>query len=211
MNDLISSIAEAKKKGRDKEVVELIEKALKEKIDPKKILNEGCTKGIMEIGELFQKNEAFIPDMLIASRAMKKGVELLKPFLQADSVNALGKIVVGTVKGDLHDIGKNLVGIMYQSIGFEVIDLGIDVNTEKFMDAIKKSGAKMVSLSALLTTTMAHQIETLKEIKSVFGDSVKVLVGGAPVTQEWADSIGADGYARDSYGAAILAKRIASM
>jgi 5-methyltetrahydrofolate--homocysteine methyltransferase len=161
-----------------------------------------------EVGVMFEKNEAFIPDMLIASRAMKQGMEQLKPHLKGGRSDTLGKIIVGTVKGDLHDIGKNLVSIFYESVGFEVIDLGTDVTTEKFIEAINKNNAKIVSLSALLTTTMINQAETLKTIKAKYGEEVAVLVGGAPVTKEWADSVGADGYSPNAYGACKIASSI---
>lgn len=208
MSNIISEIVENVKTGKDDKTVELVKGALQENVSPEVILNNGLIKGMLEVGDLFQKNEAFIPDMLIASRAMKRGTEVVKPYLKKDEVKSIGKIIVGTVKGDLHDIGKNLVSIMYESIGFKVIDLGVDVNTKKFIKAIDKYNPNAISLSALLTTTMNNQAETLKEIKYKFKDKIKVLVGGAPVTKEWADSIGADGYAPDAFGAAKVAKLV---
>ena len=208
MSNIISEIVENVKTGKDDKTVELVKGALQENVRPEVILNNGLIKGMLEVGDLFQKNEAFIPDMLIASRAMKRGTEVVKPYLKKDEVKSIGKIIVGTVKGDLHDIGKNLVSIMYESIGFKVIDLGVDVNTKKFIKAIDKYNPNAISLSALLTTTMNNQAETLKEIKYKFKDKIKVLVGGAPVTKEWADSIGADGYAPDAFGAAKVAKLV---
>jgi len=208
LSNIISEIVENVKTGKDDKTVELVKGALQENVSPEVILNNGLIKGMLEVGDLFQKNEAFIPDMLIASRAMKRGTEVVKPYLKKDEVKSIGKIIVGTVKGDLHDIGKNLVSIMYESIGFKVIDLGVDVNTKKFIKAIDKYNPNAISLSALLTTTMNNQAETLKEIKYKFKDKIKVLVGGAPVTKEWADSIGADGYAPDAFGAAKVAKLV---
>jgi len=206
MASLIEEIRKNVRTGEDNRTVELINEALQKKIDPKEILDQGLMLGMLDIGKLFEDQEAYIPDMLIASRAMKRGIETLKPYLERGEIKSIGKIIVGTVKGDLHDIGKNLVSIMYESVGFEVIDMGIDVITENFIDAIKEHKPKVVSLSSLLTTTMNNQIDTLKEIKRQFGDNIKVLVGGAPVTKEWADSIGADGYASNAYGAAKLSK-----
>jgi len=208
LSNIVSEIVENVKTGKDDKTVELVKGALQENVSPEVILNNGLIKGMLEVGDLFQKNKAFIPDMLIASRAMKRGTEVVKPYLKKDEVRSIGKIIVGTVKGDLHDIGKNLVSIMYESIGFKVIDLGVDVNTKKFIKAIGKYNPNAISLSALLTTTMNNQAETLKEIKYKFKDKIKVLVGGAPVTKEWADSINADGYAPDAFGAAKVAKLV---
>ena len=208
MEKLLEELQEKVRKGDHVTTVELIDKAIGENIDPRKILNDGLIEGMMQIGELFQKNEAFIPDMLQSSRAMARAMEKLEPVLKRSPEDELGKIIIGTVKGDLHDIGKNLVSIMYKAVGFEVVDLGIDVTTDKYISAVNEHGGIVVSLSALITTTMNNQAETLKEIKAEFGSKVKVLVGGAPVTREWADSIGADGYAGDAFGAAKLARSV---
>jgi 5-methyltetrahydrofolate--homocysteine methyltransferase len=205
---LLEELQEKVRKGDHVATVELIEKAIEGNIDPKKILNDGLIEGMMQIGDMFQKNQAFIPDMLQSSRAMARAMEKLEPVLKGASGDNLGKIIIGTVKADLHDIGKNLVRIMYKTVGFEVVDLGIDVTTDKFISAVKEHGGKVVSLSALITTTMNNQEETLMGLKAEFGSKVKVLVGGAPVTQEWADSIGADGYAGDAFGAAKLARSV---
>ncbi|MDD4690912.1 MAG: corrinoid protein [Eubacterium aggregans] len=206
----IQEIAEAVSGGKSKVVVQLVQEAVAEGCDPNEILNVGMIDAMGIVGEKFQKNEIFVPEMLVAARAMKKGVDVLKPHLAGDSVGAAGKLILGTVAGDLHDIGKNLVGMMLESSGFEVIDLGVDVPSEKFIETVKANpDVKVVALSALLTTTMPslkNTVEVLNEMDSR-GD-FKVLVGGAPITQEFADEIGADGYADDAASAATKAKEL---
>ncbi|SDX63428.1 corrinoid protein [Eubacterium barkeri] len=206
----IQEIAEAVSGGKSKVVVQLVQEAVAEGCDPNEILNVGMIDAMGIVGEKFQKNEIFVPEMLVAARAMKKGVDVLKPHLAGDSVGAAGKLILGTVAGDLHDIGKNLVGMMLESSGFEVIDLGVDVPSEKFIETVKANpDVKVVALSALLTTTMPSlksTVEVLNEMDSR-GD-FKVLVGGAPITQEFADEIGADGYADDAASAATKAKEL---
>ncbi|MBA7484672.1 Methionine synthase [subsurface metagenome] len=208
MKDLIKEIAEKVKKGNDGETEKLVKEALDKNIDPRKLLDKGLIEGIMEVGELFEKGKMFIPDMLVASRALKKGMIILEPQLKGQSSSKkIGKIVIGTVKGDLHDLGKNLVAMMYEAVGFEVIDLGIDVSIERFLKEVEKHKPQIVSLSALLMVTMYNQRDTLKAIKDKYGDRIKVFVGGGPVTEEWADKIGADGFAPDAFGAAKIAKK----
>ncbi|MGL4284403.1 corrinoid protein [Eubacterium aggregans] len=206
----IQEIAEAVSGGKSKVVVQLVQEAVAEGCDPNEILNVGMIDAIGIVGEKFQKNEIFVPEMLVAARAMKKGVDVLKPHLAGDSVGTAGKLILGTVVGDLHDIGKSLVGMMLESSGFEVIDLGVDVPSEKFIETVKANpDVKVVALSALLTTTMPslkNTVEVLNEMDSR-GD-FKVLVGGAPITQEFADEIGADGYADDAASAATKAKEL---
>ncbi len=206
----IQEIAEAVSGGKSKVVVQLVQEAVAEGCDPNEILNVGMIDAMGIVGEKFQKNEIFVPEMLVAARAMKKGVDVLKPHLAGDSVGAAGKLILGTVAGDLYDIGKNLVGMMLESSGFEVIDLGVDVPSEKFIETVKANpDVKVVALSALLTTTMPslkNTVEVLNEMDSR-GD-FKVLVGGAPITQEFADEIGADGYADDAASAATKAKEL---
>ena len=163
--------------------------------------------GMSVIGERFKKNEVYVPEVLIAARAMKAGMDLLQPLLAEAGVEPVGKVVLGTVKGDLHDIGKNLVRMMLQGGGFEVIDCGIDVSAEKFIESIKESGAKVVALSALLTTTMPQMAEVVKSLKEA-GIDAKTMIGGAPVTQAYADEIGADGYAPDAASAVDTAKKL---
>jgi len=205
----IEEIARAVEGGKSKIIGELITGALNEGGDPVKILNEGMIKAMGEVGNKFQNGKAFVPEMLMAARAMKAGMEVLKPKL-ADKPNlSLGKCIIGTVHGDLHDIGKNLVAVMIESCGFEVIDLGADVPVDKFIAAIKEnSDVKLVALSCLLTTTMPAMKETTEAIKACGLKGFKVIIGGAPITQGFADTIGADGYSTDAASAAQLAKKL---
>jgi methanogenic corrinoid protein MtbC1 len=206
----IQEIAKLVEAGKSKEIAAVVEAALKEGDDPMEILNEGMVKTMAIVGEKFQKNEIFVPEMLIAARTMKKGVEVLKPKLGAGATAGLGKCIIGTVQGDLHDIGKNLAAMMIESSGFEVIDLGVDVPKEKFLEVMKANpDVKIVGLSALLTTTMPAMKETAAAIKAS-GINVKLIIGGAPITQDFADQIGADGYSADAAGAATLAKKMAA-
>ena len=204
----LKAMAEAIIKGDRDKTRSLVEEAIKENIPAGKILNEGLMAGMGVIGERFKKNEVYVPEVLIAARAMKAGTELLAPLLAEQGVEPVGKVVLGTVKGDLHDIGKNLVGMMLQGGGFEVVDCGIDVPAEKFVEAIKQSGAKVLALSALLTTTMPQMAEVVKSVKDAGVDGVKTMIGGAPVTQAYADEIGADGYAPDAASAVDKAKEL---
>ena len=199
MSDL-QPIADALIKGDRNTVVELTQKAIDDGIAPADILSDGLIGGMNVIGKRFKNNEVYVPEVLIAARAMHGGLDILKPHLTASGVKPVAVIVIGTVKGDLHDIGKNLVGMMLQGGGLEVVDAGIDVSPEKFVEAVKESGAKFVAMSALLTTTMPQMPEVIKALKAS-GLNVKTLVGGAPVTQSYADEIGADGYAPDAASA----------
>ncbi|MCU0519607.1 MAG: corrinoid protein [Anaerolineae bacterium] len=183
--------------------------ALEEGISAPEILNEGLIKAMGEVGRLFEEGEYFVPEMLIAARAMKAGLAILKPKLIDADVKPVGKVAAGTVKGDLHDIGKNLVCMMLEGAGFEIVDLGTDVSPEKFMDAVKVQGVDVIAMSALLTTTMPNMKNTVDAlVEAGIRDSVKVMIGGAPVTQAYADEIGADGYAPDASRAATLAKQL---
>ncbi|MCK4625293.1 MAG: corrinoid protein [Phycisphaerae bacterium] len=199
MSDL-QPIADALIKGDRNTVVELTQKAIDDGIAPADILTNGLIGGMNVIGVRFKNNEVYVPEVLIAARAMHGGLDILKPHLTASGVEPVAVIVIGTVKGDLHDIGKNLVGMMLQGGGLEVVDAGIDVSPEKFVAAVKESGAHFVAMSALLTTTMPQMPEIIKALKES-GLPVKTLVGGAPVTQSYADEIGADGYAPDAASA----------
>jgi len=173
------------------------------------VLNDGLIAGLSVVGEKFKANEFYVPEVLIAARAMKSGMEILAPKLSEAGVEPIGRIVLGTVKGDLHDIGKNLVSMMLQGGGFEVIDLGTDVPTEKFVSAAKENDAKVVGLSALLTTTMPQMGEVVKAIQEAgLKGKVKTIIGGAPVTQGFADEIGADGYASDAAAAVDTTKAL---
>ncbi len=206
----IAEIAAAVEAGKAKIVGGLVEEAIKEGCDPTEILNVGMIDAMGVVGDKFKKNEIFVPEMLVAARAMKKGVEVLKPHLAGDSSATIGKYIIGTVAGDLHDIGKNLVAMMIESAGFEVIDLGVDVPAEKFVEAIKENpDCKVVGVSALLTTTMPAMKDTVKAIIDAgLQSQVKIMVGGAPITQEFADEIGADAYTQDAASAAQVAKTL---
>jgi len=193
--------------GQAQKVKELVQKAVDEKIAVADILNKGLLSGMSVIGEKFKKNEVYVPEVLIAARAMAWGMEVLQPLLVKAGVKPVGKVVLGTVKGDLHDIGKNLVGMMLRGAGFEVVDVGVDASPEKFLESAKSSGAKVIGCSALLTTTMP-QMKKVVEAAKASGTKVKVMIGGAPVTQSYADEIGADGYAPDAASAADLAKKL---
>lgn len=202
-------IADALKAGNAPKVKQMVQTAVDQGLEPSDIVNKALIVGMGEIGELFKNNEVYVPEVLIAARAMKAGLELLRPLLAEKDVKPLGKVVIGTVKGDLHDIGKNLVAMMLEGAGFEVIDLGIDVDTDKFVNAVKDTKADAVAMSALLTTTMPVMKEIIDAIKLAgLRDQVKILVGGAPVTHEFAVEIGADGYAPDAASAADLAKQL---
>jgi corrinoid protein of di/trimethylamine methyltransferase len=208
----IEEITAAVEKGKSKIIGGLVEEALAEGVDPVEILNVGMIEAMNVVGEKFQKNEIFVPEMLIAARAMKKGVEVLKPSLGSGGAAQLGKVVIGTVAGDLHDIGKNLVAMMIESAGFEVLDLGVDVPVEKFVEAVSNdSDVNLVAVSALLTTTMPAMKNTVEALNALGNRSqFKVVVGGAPITQGFADEIGADGYATDAGSAAQKAKSLAA-
>ena len=201
----LAVLAETLIAGNRDKVAELVKEALDEGIGPKEILEDGLIAGMNVIGKRFKANEVYVPEVLIAARAMHAGMELLEEKLAAAGVKPIGTVVLGTVKGDLHDIGKNLVNMMLTGGGLKVVDIGIDVPAEKFVEAVKSSGAQVVALSALLTTTMPQMAEAIKALKDA-GLEVKTMIGGAPVTQSFADEIGADGYAADAASAVELAK-----
>lgn len=207
MADMLA-IAKAVEGGRKKIVDQLVKEALNEGVKAETILNEGLVVGMTNLGEMFKNGEVYVPEVLVAARAMKAGTDILKPLLLNENVQSLGKVAIGTVQGDLHDIGKNLVGMMLEGSGFEVIDLGVDVAPEKFVEAVK-NGAQAIGMSALLTTTMPMMKAVIDMLKAEdLRDQVKVLIGGAPITQEYADQIGADGYSTDAASAADLAKKL---
>ena len=203
---MLSEISENLQKGKSKIVKELVQKALDEGMDPTAILNEGLLSGMSIVGERFKNNEIFIPEVLIAARAMKAGTDILKPYLVSDQVSAKGKVVLGTVRGDFHDIGKNLVKMMMEGHGLEVIDLGVDVAPEAFINAAKENGADIIACSALLTTTMA-EMKNVVDLCTAEGirDNVKILIGGAPITEAFKTEIGADIYTSDAASAAEAA------
>jgi 5-methyltetrahydrofolate--homocysteine methyltransferase len=203
--DLTDSIME----GNDSKVKEIVEGAVKSKVPVKEILNDGLIATMAMVGLKFKNCELFVPEVLMAARAMKAGIDVIRPLFDKAGVETLGKVVIGTVKGDLHDIGKNLVGMMVEGGGFEILDLGVDVAPEQFVDAVKKNGAKICMMSALLTTTMPAMKETIEALHEAgLMGKVKTLVGGAPVTQKFADDIGADGYGSNAAAAVEVAKRL---
>lgn len=200
---ILNEISGLVQKGRAKEVQALVQQALDEGISAGDILNDGLCAGMTIIGEKFRNNEVYVPEVLISSRAMTRGTELLKPYLVAEGVEPIGKAVICTVKGDMHDIGKNLVKMMFEGSGIECIDLGTDVDPARIVEAVKETGAKIVCLSALLTTTMGNQKTTIDAlIEAGIRDDVTVMVGGAPVNQKFAEEIGADIYTNDAASAA---------
>lgn len=206
---ILNEISQYLQQGRAKNVKELVQKAIDEGIDAKTVLEEGLLAGMSVIGEKFKNNEIYVPDVLIAARAMNAGSEVLKPLLASSGVKATGKIVLGTVKGDLHDIGKNLVRMMMEGKGLEVIDLGVDVSAEKFVNTARETGAQIIGCSALLTTTMG-EMKRVVEVAREAGirDSVTIMVGGAPVTDNFCKNIGADIYTADAATAADEAVRV---
>ena len=188
-------------------VLELVQNAVDEGVAAKQILNQGLISGMDIVGEKMENEDMFIPEVLMAAKAMSAAVGILKPLLADDDIAAMGKVVIGTVKGDLHDIGKNLVAMMLESAGFEVYNLGVDISPDKFVSGVNEKNANMVCLSALLTTTMPMMKQTIDALaENGLKDKVKIMVGGAPVTQNFADEIGADGYAPDAGSATKLAK-----
>lgn len=206
MNPELNKLYESILEGQAAETVENVQAALDAGIAAPVILNEGMIGAMTEVGRLFEEGDYFVPEMLISARAMKAGLALLRPYLVAEDVKPIGVVAIGTVKGDLHDIGKNLVAMMVEGAGFEINDLGTDVDPEAFVDAIRE-GASVIGLSALLTTTMPMMEKTIKVIADAgLRENAKIMVGGAPVTEDYAQRIGADGYAPDASQAARLAK-----
>lgn len=193
--DFIDAVVE----GDGEKVQRFVAEALKQGEAAATILSKGLTPGILEVGELFHAGEIFLPEMLRSAKAMSAGLSLLKPILSATEVEPIGRVVLGTVKGDLHDIGKNIVGMLMRGAGFEVFDLGVDVSADRFIESISAQKAEIVAISALLSTTMPAMEDTVKVIKdSDVGDRVKILVGGAPINQGFAAKIGADSYGEDA-------------
>ena len=210
MSDFSSTfneISELLQKGKAKEIVIAVENALKDGAAPADILEKGLLSGMSVIGGKFKNGEVFVPEVLIAARAMNRASTALKPALTEAGVKAVGKAIICTVKGDLHDIGKNLVRMMIEGKGIEVVDLGVDCSAEKIVETVRNSDAKVLCLSALLTTTMLAQKDTVEALKAAgLRDKVKVMVGGAPVTQSFANEIGADAYASDAASAADVCR-----
>jgi corrinoid protein of di/trimethylamine methyltransferase len=205
----LTKLTDAILNGDAKGAVTIAKEALDEKVDPQELVSRYMIPAMDEMGRRFETGDCFVPELLISARAMKAALELLRPLLAAKGAEPLGRVVIGTVKGDLHDIGKNLVASMLEGAGFAVADLGVDVPPEKFIAQIREKKAQIVALSALLTTTMSNMKTIIEELcKTGVREQVKVMVGGAPVTQRFADEIGADGYSDNANGAVNLARRL---
>lgn len=203
----IKDIFQAVTDYNNAKVVELVNEEIGKGTDVGTILNEGLIAAMDEVGQLFSEGELFVPEMLRSAQAMKAGLDVLKPHLAGSATASAGTIIIGTVKGDLHDIGKNLVSMMMEGAGFEVVDLGVDVDTDRFINTAKEKNAKVICMSALLTTTMPAMEEVIKAVREQ-GLNVKTMVGGAPVTPAFAEKIGADGYSEDAPGAVETARKL---
>ncbi len=206
---ILEDICTLLQQGRAPKVKELVGQAIEEGVPPKQILEEGLLSGMSIVGEKFKNNEVFVPEVLIAARVMNAGIEILKPHLVSEGVESKGTAVIGTVKGDLHDIGKNLVKMMLEGKGLEVFDLGVDVDADTFVNAAKEHNAQIICCSALLTTTMGEMKNVVEKVAEAgMQDKVKIMIGGAPITQSYCDSIGADYYTSDAASAADVALEI---
>jgi len=208
---LLQTIAQAVIDGDEVAAAKHVQEALDRNLSAKQILDEGLLTGMTEVGRRFRGGEYFIPEVLIAAEAMKAGMNLLRPAMLKQGVKAGATAIIGTVRGDLHDIGKNLTVTMLEGAGFEVVDLGVDVPPERFVQACRERDVKLVAMSALLTTTMPEMAQTVKKLREELAPTPKIIVGGAPVTQNYADEIGADGYGMDAASGADLAKRLCGL
>ena len=206
---IFEELADEVQKGNSESVEELTKRALSQDISAEDILNNGLVAGMNIVSKKFKNNEIFIPEVLISAKSMYSGLGIIKPLLAEANVQSKGKVVIGTVKGDLHDIGKNIVAMLLQGAGFDVVDLGADVPKEKFLEFVKNEGANILGMSALLTTTMIYMKETIEALKNAgLRENVKIIIGGAPVTESYAAQIDADGYAPDAASAVDLTKRL---
>jgi len=209
MDTVVQEIYDNVLNGQTEAVKSKVQAALEARIAPPIILNDGMISAMAEVGRLFENGEYFVPEMLISARAMQAGLTILKPYLVESEIQSKGKVVIGTVKGDLHDIGKNLVAMMLEGAGFEIVDLGTDVSPETYVEVARKESAQIVAMSALLTTTMPAMERTIEALNTAgLRSMVKVMVGGAPITQDYANQIGADGYAPDASRAVSTAKNL---
>lgn len=207
--EILETIRQGIIEGNAKLVEAKVREALGAGLEAATILHDGLVPAMAEVGRLYEEGEYFVPEMLIAARAMKAGLAILKPKLIDSAVEPVGRVALATVKGDLHDIGKNLVSLMLEGAGFEIVDLGVDAPPDKFVSAVREDKVDIVAMSALLTTTMVHMKDTIEALKSAgLRDQVKVIIGGAPITQAFADEIGADGYAPDASQAVNLARSL---
>ena len=210
MTDILEKIASNLYSGKAEEVAELVQKALDQEMAPAEILSGGLIASMDEVGRDFKAGDLFVPEVLIAARAMHAGMDVLRPLLTESDVPSAGKYVIGTVQGDLHDIGKNLVRMMLEGAGFEMVDLGTDVHPDAFVDAVREHQPNIVGMSALLTTTMVNMKTTVEALEEAgLRDSVKIMIGGAPVTAAFAEEVGADAYASDAASAVDLARHLA--
>ena len=208
MSDVLKEIAEFLQKGKAKDCADAVKKALDSGVSPSDVLNKGLIAGMDVVGTNFKDGKVFVPEVLVSARAMNKGVEVLKPYLSKAGVQPIGKAVICTVKGDLHDIGKNLVKLMVEGRGVEVTDLGADVPVEKMIETVKSTGATVLLMSAMLTTTITIMKDAVDALKAAgLKDKVKVMVGGSPINQNFCDSIGGDGYAADAATAADVCRK----
>ncbi len=199
-------------KGDAETVVTVVNQCLENDVPAGSIINQGLIPGMDVVGELFRTNQYYVPEVLISARAMKGGMAILRPLLAESGIQPVGKVVIGTVRGDLHDIGKNLVAMMLEGAGFDVIDTGIDTHPDEYVQSAVKNGSDVIGMSALLTTTMTNMRSTIEAVEAAgLRDDVKCIIGGAPVTQRYADEIDADGYAPDAASAVVLAKRMIGM
>jgi 5-methyltetrahydrofolate--homocysteine methyltransferase len=209
---IFEKTADEVQKGNSETVEELVKEALSEGFPAERILNEGLVEGMNIVSEKFKNNECFIPEVLVSAKAMTVGLEILKPRLAETNVKSRGKVVIGTIQGDLHDIGKNIVAMLLQGAGFEVVDLGADVPIEKFVESAKNEKADIVGISALLITTMVNMKAVIEGLKDAgLRGNVKVIIGGAPVTQDYANRIEADGYSPDAASVVDIAKSLMSV
>jgi corrinoid protein of di/trimethylamine methyltransferase len=209
MDEIMKGLIDAVAEGDDQLVVELTNKAVDSGMEPLQVINEGLTAGINLVGRRFEAGEYFLPDLLLGAKAMEAGINILEPLMAETGREFLGRVIMGTVQGDLHSIGKNIVIIMLKAAGFEVFDLGVDVPTSKFIEEIKRLKPNIIGISALLTSTVGRQEEIIEYLREEgMRDQVKVMIGGAPISQSWADKIGADGYAEDAINAVNVAKNL---
>ncbi len=206
---IFEKIADEVQKGDSEAVETLVNQAISQDIPADSIMNDGLVQGMNIVSEKFKNNECFIPEVLVSAKAMTVGLGILKPLLAEKNVKPLGRAVIGTIQGDLHDIGKNIVGMLLQGAGFEIIDLGADVHVDRFVESARAENADLVGMSALLTTTMVNMKTVMERLQEAgIRDNVKVIIGGAPVTQAYADQIGADGYATDAATGVDVAKKL---
>lgn len=212
MSDYLNTIIGAVQKGNEKLVAQTVTEALNAGIAPQEILNKGLISGIQAVGQLFKDGEAYLPEVMISTRATKSGIEKLKPHLAGVDIPKKGTVVIGSVKGDMHDIGKNLVKLMLESNGFEVHDLGVDVSSDSFVRAAQEANAEIVALSALLTTTMVYIPDVAKALEQAgLRSKMKILIGGAPITRQFADEVGVEGYGEDCASAVDEADRLVKL